>query len=1203
MRQNSLRRLGALVLALALALTLAPPAWAAPGDLTITGPAELEIGSTIRLAAAWGPSAAPTAQVTYTWGCTPAGAVGFTTPDATGAVTVSARSNTAQNVEITLTAEWNDGTGDKTETATPTHRLALKEAAPTVSITPPASTTLGLGESVTLQAVPSNLPAGTTPTYVWEAAPTDGITIVQSGSSRCTVTAAAERTYTVKVTMRVGESAYESAPLELTWKRQAVERLSFNTTSAKVVGKDDPNPWDLTVYTTPAGADLGSGIVWEIRNKDAADSRVILELPKGAGGGDGSTYTGGKTVRLTNAAPGEATVYARYGSLQATQDVIVSGIVLSAEKATMYVGDTRTLSVAKPYGFAASGSPTDVVWTSSDPSTVTVVNGELQAWKLGTVIITANKNGYTATCEVKVTEDQQAVIDGQTATISQPLTFDGLYEQINEISILKTQRLNADGTVAEAGSPLNYITNVTVPTSQGTLYYNYDSESNTGAGVGGTDRFAYQRTASILQTLDKLCFVPRQGFGGTAEITFVGWSLNGTAFPITVKVEVKELDGVRYKTSSGEPAFFLGSDFNSYCRARMGRDLSYVTFNLPQSSQGGLYYGYTSAGQYEGRVTTGTQYGRSGRYTIDDVCFIPNDAFVGEVSISFRCVDTAGRSFTGEVVINVTAPTGLREGANVFMTGQWGEPLALEPGRFNTACQAAIGDTLSYVRLQLPAYDQGVLYYDYRGAGSYGSRVASTTRYYYSGSPGISGVTFVPASNGSGRVSIRYTGYGVGGTSYTGTLYITLGEQERTTVHYSVRKGEQVTFRADDFNNTALLQMGADMEYVQFQFPDEMTIGSLYYDYKEDAYNYPPISNIPYYREPEQLWQGALDGISFHAKNTAGSVNIPFTAYTAADSEGARRSADGILLLQVGAVSPADVNLSGRTSERIGLTCDELSRTCATVMDDSLSYIQITSLPSPEQGRLYYSYNGFKTGVEVRSGDRYYCEGSPAIDQLSFVPRGGYSGQAVITYIGYSNSGKEQVSGRIVLEITRSTTSQIFNDMERHGWAVDAVEFLYRNRTIEGVGDGRFNPTGLISKGDFTLMLVRAFGFTGAGSTRYTDVPEDSYYAQAIKTATRLGIVQGSDGKFEPRKPLTRQEAMKMIYLALKADGSPLSNGLTADFTVFQDRREIDPDAREAIGALMLLGIVRGNGDGTLNPRGTLNRAETASLMHGLMTL
>ena len=48
MKRNSLRRLGALVLSLALTLSLAPPVWAAdPTDLSISGLSEVEKGKSI----------------------------------------------------------------------------------------------------------------------------------------------------------------------------------------------------------------------------------------------------------------------------------------------------------------------------------------------------------------------------------------------------------------------------------------------------------------------------------------------------------------------------------------------------------------------------------------------------------------------------------------------------------------------------------------------------------------------------------------------------------------------------------------------------------------------------------------------------------------------------------------------------------------------------------------------------------------------------------------------------------------------------------------------------------------------------------------------------------------------------------------------------------------------------------------------------
>ena len=1216
MKRNSLRRLGALVLSLALTLSLAPPAWAAdPADLSITGPNEVEKGKSIELNATWA-SGEPTG-VTYQWSSTATGV--SLTKETEAKVTVTAGNTAAEgDVEVTLKADWTDGTA---QTATVTYNVKVKAASttpdpgpttpptadPAVTITPPKKTTFGLGESVTLTTVAANVPAGANVAYQWTA---DGLTVKPVGNgSSCTLTGNTAGSFPVKVTMTVEETdgtmkTYEDM-ITLSWEEKAVSGLSFSGgDTALVKGRDDPNPWDLTVNVIPAGADPGENIQWEIRSKDLSqDASEVLELPRQQGSPDDpdAPYTGGKTVKLTSVGPGEVTVTARYGNYEAHKDVIVSGIVLNASETSMQVGETVVLAVEKMFGFASSGAAYDVAWSSSDPSTVTVINGELQAWKLGSVVITANKNGYTATCRVVVKEDEEAVISGISATTSEPLTFDTLYQKLSEISIKKTQVLDANKNELEPGSPLHYITNVKVPTEQGTLYYNYDSESNTGAGVGSTDRFAYQRTASIQQTLDKLYFVPKQGYNGVAEITLVGWAENGSSFSITVKVDVAGSQGIRYKTTSGKPAYFLGSDFNAYCRVRTGRDLSYVTFNLPQSSQGGLYYGYTSAGQYAGRVSTSTQYARTGRYTIDDVCFVPTDAFVGETRISYRCVDTSGNAFTGEVIINVTPSGAMGETATVRQTGQWGEPVRLRPELFNAACQSTIGDTLAYVRFQLPAYDKGALYYNYQGGS--GSRVDSSSRYYYSGSPGLGSVTFVPASNGADQVAIPYTGYGEGGTSYTGTLYITLGEEDRTTVRYSIAKEETVSFQFNDFNEAALLQMGTSLEYIEFRFPEELSFGTLYYDYRGEDYNYPAAPDTPYYREPKEHWQQRLDRISFHAGTTAGSASIPFTAYSAEDKAGNRKSFQGTLVLQVGAASPADITLSGYTSGQFWLSAYEIGRVCAPVMNQGLSYIQITGLPDPEEGVVYYGYQGFKTGSEVKRGDRYYCMGAPNIDQVSFIPRGGFSGRAEITYIGYSTDGKEQVSGKIVLNVSQRSTTQLYNDMGRHGWAVDAVEFLSRNGTVNGVGGGRFNPTGPITKGDFVLMLVRAFGFKADGTVTYSDVPAGSYYAQAISIATQKGIASGWNGRFDPKWVLTRQEAMLMIYKALKADGHPLNNGLTADLDAFRDSKDIEPSARTAVGALILLGVVQGNGDGTLRPRATLSRAETASLMHRLMTM
>lgn len=977
----------------------------------------------------------------------------------------------------------------------------------------------------------------------------------------------------------------ESPPDEITG-------ISFNTTNPKIWSNDEKNTWDLEVFLQPAGSKLPEGeeVHWSVAPKSGETGTQVPTVP---------ATTSGLVNKITNNGPGDFVVTAEYKGFTASRDVTISGITLTETKVRMLVGQSKIIAIDKMYGFAADGSPTDVEWGHDGDgwSIVSVMYGELIAWQIGEAVIVAEKNGYTAKCTVEVREDESVIADlskrGLSATTGSPLILNAAYQDLNQIS--KDKALDMAG----AASDLDYITNVVVPTSQGTLYYNYNSEANTGEGVGGADRFS-MNPDNTMRSLDMLYFVPRQGFKGTAEITFNGWSKSGVNFSGVIRVPVTDVSYISYRTQAGEPAYFMTGDFNAYCRAITGRDLSYVTFNLPQTSQGVLYYNYIAG--TGNPVSTSTQYSQAGRYTIDDVCFVPNAAYSGEVSISFRCVDTAGIAFSGEVVVNVSPPSSEGDSANVYIYGERGKPVTFQSDLFNAACRNTIRDTLSYVTFRLPALDEGTLYYNYRSAGNFDGRVKATNRYFYSGVPGISSVTFVPDSGSTGRVAIPYTGYGSAGTSFTGTLFISFEEEDRGIIQYLVPKEGSVAFHIEDFNTAGLYQMGVGVEYVEFLVPGT-GLGTLYYDYRGDDISDVVADASGYYLSPNENWQNRLDLISFHAKNMAGTVTIPYTGYSAASDDDSRQSFQSSVVIQVGATMPADINFACNTSGQVWLSARELSNTCLPVMRKNLSYIEITNVPDPEVGHLYLGYAGFGTGTDVKKGDRFYCIGSPNIDQLSFVPRAGFIGRTEITYIGSSGDAQEQVSGRIVVNVTRSEASRFFYDLGGHVWAIDSVDYLWENGAVEGVGGGRYNPNGTITKGDFTLMLVRAFGFTASGSISYNDVPANSYYADAIRIASLRGIAGGSNGNYNPNTALSRQDAMLMIYNALRADGRTLTNGLAADLSIYHDEGEIAADARAAIGSLVQMGVVKGVGNDYLRPRSLLNRAETAMLLHTIMTL
>ena len=104
---------------------------------------------------------------------------------------------------------------------------------------------------------------------------------------------------------------------------------------------------------------------------------------------------------------GEAKITAKAGDKTATCKVLVStlasGVTLDKTELTLKIEDSPVTLVAKVT--PASTSDKTVTWRSSNEKVATVdSNGKITPVGLGETKITAEANGYTATCTVKVIE-------------------------------------------------------------------------------------------------------------------------------------------------------------------------------------------------------------------------------------------------------------------------------------------------------------------------------------------------------------------------------------------------------------------------------------------------------------------------------------------------------------------------------------------------------------------------------------------------------------------------------------------------------------------------------------------------------------------------------------------------------------------------------------------------------------------------------
>ena len=170
-------------------------------------------------------------------------------------------------------------------------------------------------------------------------------------------------------------------------------------------------------------------------------------------------------------------------------------------------------------------------------------------------------------------------------------------------------------------------------------------------------------------------------------------------------------------------------------------------------------------------------------------------------------------------------------------------------------------------------------------------------------------------------------------------------------------------------------------------------------------------------------------------------------------------------------------------------------------------------------------------------------------------------------------------------------------DIKGH-WAEDYIETLFNNGVVQGTGDGRYQPNINITRGDFIVMLWRAMGEPEpAGSSGFSDVPSDSYYADAISWAHEIGVAQGvGNGAFQPKSYLLREQAFTLIYRLLAYTGSELPDGDAEILSSFSDGSSVADYAVEPVSSLITYGLIEGSG-GKLSPKSPMTRGEMAKVL------
>ena len=187
----------------------------------------------------------------------------------------------------------------------------------------------------------------------------------------------------------------------------------------------------------------------------------------------------------------------------------------------------------------------------------------------------------------------------------------------------------------------------------------------------------------------------------------------------------------------------------------------------------------------------------------------------------------------------------------------------------------------------------------------------------------------------------------------------------------------------------------------------------------------------------------------------------------------------------------------------------------------------------------------------------------------------------------------------ILLSVLPVAGASGFSDVAAGSWYYDAVQYAVDNGLMNGVGSGRFEPDTRMSRAMLVTVLWRYAGSPEEGQNAFADVASGQWYEKAVAWAAENGVVTGvGDGKFDPDGNVTREQLSAVLYrysnsLGMDTSGQEALSG-------FPDARKVSTWAAEAISWAVAERLITGNeinGRVYLDPQGHATRAQVATIL------
>ena len=195
-----------------------------------------------------------------------------------------------------------------------------------------------------------------------------------------------------------------------------------------------------------------------------------------------------------------------------------------------------------------------------------------------------------------------------------------------------------------------------------------------------------------------------------------------------------------------------------------------------------------------------------------------------------------------------------------------------------------------------------------------------------------------------------------------------------------------------------------------------------------------------------------------------------------------------------------------------------------------------------------------------------------------------------IAALQYKGADYTKFIEAIAAFVTKVETSP-FSDVSTSAYYYEAVKWAQEKGITGGIGNGLFGPNQPCTRAQIVTFLWRAAGSPVVNyAMNMSDVPEGSYYAEAVRWALSEGITTGTSAKtFSPDATVTRAQVVTFLWRANDQPAAGNSGFLDVSSNAYYAR---------AVDWAFANGITTGVDYGAFGPDTACTRAQIVTFLY-----